>query len=122
MVELGVAKLIHLVGIFMLFLSLGGLVLHGINGGTRQHRGRYLAAVTHGVGMVLVLIGGFGMLARLQTAWPWPWWVLAKLGIWLVFGGMLAAILRRPAFGKFYWWLLLVFGAGAAYLGGMKPM
>ena len=36
------------------------------------------------------------MLARLQIHWPWPNWIIAKLGVWIAFGGLVGSW-RRPA-------------------------
>jgi hypothetical protein len=45
----------------MLFLSVGGLIHHMLNGGTKATNAwRKQAAITHGIGIVLILLGGFG--------------------------------------------------------------
>ncbi|HZX60505.1 MAG TPA: hypothetical protein VFF51_02025, partial [Candidatus Methylomirabilis sp.] len=82
-----VYKNIHLVGVFMILMALGGLLLHSITGGTQEHSWRRPVAITHGVGLLLVLLGGFGMLARIGIYWSWPGWVTGKIIIWLLFGG-----------------------------------
>src|SRR5688500_9670542 len=59
-------NVVHVVGIALLAAALGGMSLHAINGGTRREsRSRGLVAALHGTGALLVLVGGFGMLARL---------------------------------------------------------
>jgi hypothetical protein len=78
-------------------------------------------AITHGIGMVLVLVGGFGMLARLGIFWPWPGWIVGKIIIWLVFGVLIAVIGRVPALAKPLWWITIALGAIAAYLALNKP-
>lgn len=115
-------KLVHLLGIFMLFLSVGGLIHHILNGGTKAANAwRKQTAITHGIGIFLILLGGFGMLARLGLSWPFPGWVMAKIAIWIAMGGMLALVYRRPQSGRFFWLLVLVLGLGAAYLAILKP-
>lgn len=114
-------KNLHLLGIFMLFLSLGGLVAHRINGGQRQSPWRRSIALTHGFGMTFVLIAGFGMMARLGVSWPYPGWIWLKFSIWLFFGGSMAFAYRMPATLKALWFTLLGLGGVAAFLAIYKP-
>lgn len=117
-----VYKVIHILGILMLFLSYGGILIHTINGGTRDTNvWRKPLAITHGLGLLLVILGGFGLLAKLGIHWPWPGWVITKIGIWVVFGGIVGIAARRPAMVQPLWWLLLLLGTLAAYLAGTKP-
>ena len=116
-----VYKNIHFIGIFMVLMALGGLLLHSITGGTRDFPWRKSIAITHGVGVFLILLGGFGMLARLGIIWSWPGWVTGKVVIWIILGGLIAVIFRKPGLAKPLWWITIVLGALAAYLGGQKP-
>ena len=51
-----VYKLVHIAGILMVFMSLGGLALHGINGGMKDsNNARRLTASTYGLGLFLIL-------------------------------------------------------------------
>ena len=94
MIPLLVYKNLHLLGVLMIFVALGGLILQQIQATTREQIWRKPVAITHGIGMVLALVGGFGMLARLGIFWPWPGWVLGKIIIWLVLGP------RRPDWAR----------------------
>ena len=117
-----VYKIMHLLGILMLFLAFGGVITHAINGGTKATNAWHLpAALTHGLGLVLALVGGFGLLAKLGITWPWPGWVLVKLGIWLLFAAVVGLAARSAVLGKGLWWLLLLLGVLAAYMAGVKP-
>lgn len=112
-------KVLHLVGIFMIIISIGGLIVHRINGGKREQPWRFSSALTHGLGMAFALVGGFGMLARLGIHWPWPTWIVLKFVIWIYFGIIMSPILRRDPNkflgAKHLWWLSLALGAVAAY-------
>jgi hypothetical protein len=121
MVSLLIYKNLHLIGVFMILVALGGLILQQINTTTRAQGWRKPVAITHGIGMVLVVVGGFGMLARLGIFWPWPGWVLGKIIIWLVLGVLVAVIGRMPALAKPLWWITIALGAIAAYLALNKP-
>ena len=121
MLDYQVYKLIHLIGVFMVYLAFGGLLLNALVGGDKQSPGRKASAITHGVGLFLVLLGGFGLLARLGIHWPWPGWIIVKVLIWLAFGGLIAVIARKPGMSKAIWWLTLVLGIIAAYMAVYKP-
>ena len=57
-------KVLHILGLMLVFSSLGGLLFHSLGGGGTKHRGHKLAGASHGIGLVLVLVSGFGMLAN----------------------------------------------------------
>lgn len=115
-------KVLHIFAIVLLFVSIGGLSLHGINGGTKEtNKASKLVAITHGVAMLLVLTAGFGLMARLGYTTTWPAWLYPKLVIWLLMGGALAVLQRKPQWGKILWWVLPVLAAAAAYLAIAKP-
>lgn len=94
-----VYKLTHLFGIFVLIITLVLPFMHLLRGGTRADFPRRRAlTVVHGAASFLVLLGGFGMLARLGVVHAGlPGWVLAKLTIWLVLSVALAVALRTTA-------------------------
>ena len=121
MLSYSVYNFIHLAGILMIFFSLGGVVMHVANGGSRDNSFRKVAAITHGVGMVLVLIAGFGMLARLGIHWPWPGWVTLKVLLWLVLGMALFLIYRFAHHARLMWWLVLALAIFTVYIVIFKP-
>ena len=122
MISYAVYKAMHLIGILMVFLSLVGVTMHVINGGEKNHGWRKAAALTHGIGLMLTLVGGFGLLARIGiTNGGLPVWVLIKLGIWLIFAVITGVIVRKKNWAKSVWFLALILGAIAAYLAGSKP-
>ena len=114
MIDYTVYKLIH---------SLGGVMVHVFNGGAKaDNLWRKPAGITHGIGLFLVLLGGFGMMARLGIQWPWPGWLLVKLAIWLVLGGVTGLVYRLGVSGKIMWVLVMLLGAIAAFMAIMKPL
>lgn len=114
-------KVLHLFGVFAIVLSLGGIGLQAMNGGAWQHPKRGLLAATHGVGLLLALIGGFGMLARLGLVTGLPGWAIAKLVIWVFMGGVLMIFKRKPALAKPMWFAVLLLAGVAAWLAVAKP-
>jgi hypothetical protein len=123
MISYAVYKIVHLVGVLMVFLALGGVATNAINGGTKNHSWRKPIAITHGVGLLLSLVGGFGLLARLGIVQGGlPGWVLAKLGIWVLFAVLIGVVSRRPQWAKPIWPLIIILGAIAAHLAGSKTL
>ncbi len=113
-------KLLHLLGIFLLFTSLGGLALHTMNGGDKaSNKARGLLAGSHGLGLLLILVGGFGMLARGGLGFP-PW-VHVKLTIWVLLGAVMALPYRVPAASKLVWFGAPILGLIAASMALYKP-
>ncbi|MEX2609194.1 MAG: hypothetical protein WEA24_04550 [Gemmatimonadota bacterium] len=92
-------KLIHLLGIFVVVTTLAVASMHLLRGGTRADFPRRRAlGITHGVASFLILLGGFGMLARLGIVHGGlPGWILLKLGIWVLLSGALTLALRATA-------------------------
>lgn len=123
MISYAVYKVVHLVGVLMVFLALGGVTTNAINGGSKNHSWRKPIAITHGVGLFFSLVGGFGLLARLGTIHgELPGWVIAKLGIWIIFSVLIVVASRKPSWAKPIWPLIIILGATAAYLAGSKSL
>jgi hypothetical protein len=122
MISIGVYRVIHLWGVFLILFSLGGLLVFSINGGTRQtNKWRMPVALTHGIGMTLALLGGFGLHARLGIE-GFPLWIWAKILIWLFSGLALGIIFRKAGSAKVLWWSLAALTLVAAILGQFKPV
>jgi hypothetical protein len=113
-------KVLHVFAVILTFAILGGLALHSANGGNREsNQMGKLTGALHGMGLLLILVGGFGLLARLGSGFPL--WVLAKLAIWLVVGASAAVITRSPRISRMLLWLLPVLAGVAAWLAVYKP-
>ncbi|MDF1504902.1 hypothetical protein [Roseisolibacter sp. H3M3-2] len=118
-------NVVHIVGIVLVMSALGATAIHALNGGTRQtNRARGLVAALHGTGVVLILIGGFGMLARLgfRHGAMFPGWLLVKLAVWVTIAALLFVPYRRPELAKPVYLLLPVLGGLAAYMAIYKPL
>ncbi|MCL7927348.1 MAG: hypothetical protein M8860_12540 [marine benthic group bacterium] len=123
MISLNIYKLLHVLGILLVFSSFGALVLHALNGGTKAtNSGRRLVTISYGVGLFLILLGGFGMLARLGIVQGGlPGWIWLKLVIWVVIGGLMALPYRVPGASRSLWLLGPALGLLAAWAGLYKP-
>jgi hypothetical protein len=115
MISLTAYKVAHILGVLLVFVAFGAM----LGDGTR----RRLASSTHGIGLLLALITGFGMLARLGIHGPgsWPLWVWLKLVVFLFLGAAMTLAKRNPKSAKALWWLLPLVGAAAGYLAIYKP-
>jgi hypothetical protein len=116
--------LLHVVGIMLLFIGLGGLAVHAALGAAPDAGGkvRTLAVIAHGVGLVLVLVGGFGLLAKkLQISGDWPGWVYLKLAVWLALGAGISLFKRAPALARPLLLGAVVLGGVAAWAAVHKP-
>lgn len=115
-------KILHILGLVAIWAALGGATLHAMNGGTRESNpGRKIVAATHGIGLLLMLLGGFGMLARLGMTSGLPGWVIGKVVLWLLVGGLLAVPLRVPALAKPLWFAMPLLAGLGAWLALYKP-
>ena len=113
-------KLLHLTGIVLLFSGLISMLTLKIAGVPLEGRNKKFSFMAHGLGLLLIIISGFGLLARLGLIQEIPRWVYIKLLIWLYFGGIVALIKRKATGWNFYVILICVFML-AAYVGITKP-
>lgn len=112
-------RTLHIFGLFLLFTSIGAAAIHAMNGGTKEsNQARKWVSITHGVALTLVLVAGFGLLAKSpqygMAASAWPGYIYFKIGLWFVFGGVLVLFYRKPEWAKSLWVVLPLLGAVAA--------
>ena len=79
-------KLLHLVGVLALFVSLGGLVALRLAPSAASAGAARFLRMVHGIALLLVVVAGFGLMARLGLFSSWPAWVWVKLVVWLALG------------------------------------
>lgn len=120
MISYAVYKTIHYLGIFTLVTALVASLARaaGSPGSESPDPWRKRLGIVHGVALFLVLLGGFGMLARLGVGFPG--WITAKLVVWVVAGGLIA--LRKSATSA-AWGVVLVplLAVLAGWLAYTKP-
>ena len=112
-------KALHVLGLFLVFTGLGGLMIQALTGTGDNRAARRLVGIAHGVGLLIVLVSGFGGLAKLQVGLPV--WVWLKVAVWIVIGGVIVVIRRQPKLVGALWWVLPLLGAFAGYLAIFKP-
>ena len=104
-------KIIHLTGIAAIALGVGGMMAGGSN--------RKPFAICQGVGLLVMLVSGFGLLAKLHLGYPH--FAIVKTVLWVVIAilPMLARRLKLPLAAAMLISLMLV--GIMAWLGVMKP-
>jgi hypothetical protein len=122
-------NVVHIVGIALVMAALGGAAARAWDGGPRGAAGPgggpgRLIAGLHGLGALFILVGGFGMLARLgfRHGANFPGWLWVKLGVWATVAGLLAAVTRRPGLARPAYVALPVLAGLAAYMAIYKPL
>jgi hypothetical protein len=101
-------QILHVTGIIMLFMGYGALLGRSL---ANSHNAavRKLGSITSGI----ILIAGFGMITKLGYSYTAPW-LIVKMVIWLVLGGVIVLINRKPALARPLWWSILGLGILAA--------
>lgn len=114
-------KTLHIFGVLMLFSGLVGILALRMVGVDLPARPRRLFFLYHGIGLLIVLIAGFGLAARLGYFQNLPNWVWMKIVIWLVLGGAIALAKRRGQLGGPLLTAFVLIGGFAAWLAIAKP-
>tara|TARA_B100001248_G_C27398870_1_gene468092 strand:+ start:2948 stop:3229 length:282 start_codon:yes stop_codon:yes gene_type:complete len=92
-----------------------------MSGGTKAtNQFRKKLGILHGVGLLIALVAGFGLLARLQI-FSTDMWIALKIAIWICFGLASALLYRKPKSAKAVFWLTIVLAVAAAFLAIYKP-
>lgn len=108
-------KIIHVVGLILLFMALGSTLLESRAPGQKPPRA---AMILHGIGLLLMLVAGFGLLARTGiTSFPWPIWVFVKFGVWVLLAA-LPIVVRKGLLPTAAGWIAAAaLGGTAAWIG-----
>ena len=112
-------KVMHLVGLFIAFMGLAGLIWAAVTDADKA--AKRPALVFHGIGLSFALIGGFGLSAGVGVINGLPGWIHAKIAIWLILGMLPIILKRKPNSGTIIWYVAPFLGFLAAYLGVYKP-
>lgn len=114
-------KVLHLLGIMLLFFGFGGMLLAAYARIDLKKPARIMGFVSHGVGLLLILVSGFGMAARLGLVAGLPAWVQVKIGIWALLGVAVSLVKRKGYIGWPVAILLWGLGTSAAIIAINKP-
>lgn len=112
-------QVLHLLGVFSVLLAYGLLIARAYLG-SEDRKLKKIGAITSGVGLFLILLGGFGLLAVLYQN-VWHPWIIIKLVVWVALGGMIALINRMPKMNMVWFWVILVLGLINLWAVYFKP-
>lgn len=126
MISYGVYKIVHYVGIFTLVSALITLLTRtavGIKDAEGKDPQRKKLVAAHGTALFLVLLGGFGMLARLDVSHSGlPGWIWAKLVIWGALAGLTFVVKRNPALAGAAGFMVPILAVLAGWVALYKPL
>ena len=111
-------KIFHIIGIIMLFLAIGGAIIRAALAAENEKLEKFIK-INHGIAGLIILVTGFGQLAKLGM--EFPGWVIIKIVIWIILGGIIIPIKKAPDKKYLLWFASLLLGALAAYMGLYKP-
>ncbi len=114
-------KIFHIIGLLVTVFGLFGMAVVSWNQSTLRPQLKKTFMMSHGVGLFLLIVAGFGMAAKLGLMKNLPHWIYGKLVIWVLVGGLVALIKRKPE--KSALWIILTFALviSAAILAIEKP-
>ncbi len=115
-------KILHMFGLMLLFFGFGGLLMASYSGHALQKKARIMAFATHGAGLLIIFVSGFGLAARLGMATQMPTWIYAKLAIWVLMGIGISVVKRKGYLGWPIATLLLGLGLTAAIIAVTKTI
>ncbi len=104
-------KILHLIGLICLFTGIGGFLTYGSQQAPRVK----MVAILHGVGLILLLVSGFGMQAK--YGYGFPFWIILKVLLWVGLGALLALAKRGTLAPRNAVIIGLALGFIAAYAG-----
>ena len=109
---LAIYHIAHIIGLIFVFIGFGALL---------SSESSRTAMKWHGIGLLISLISGFGLLAKLQIFATMPAWVWIKIALWLVLGFLPVLARRRVLAAHVVVILAVIVAAAMGYLGYMKP-
>jgi hypothetical protein len=110
-------KIFHLIGLALTFMGLAG----ALAANAASSPSRRIFVISHGVGLVVLLISGFFLLVQLGIGKNLPGWVWGKVIIWLLAGASLTLVRRFFRFQAPLLLYLAVLVGLAAWLALYKP-
>lgn len=125
--KLQVYLLLHFSGILLVFFAYGSLVTRALliraaGANTLPAStlgGKKLGAIVSGLGLLMILVSGFGMVAAMQLGWPL--WVIIKIIIWVLLGSLVGVLNRKPNLSPLMWVLTLALGLAAVATVVIRP-
>jgi uncharacterized membrane protein SirB2 len=113
---------LHLVSLFTVFLTVGGVATHMLCGGDKGNfQVRKQLSMIHGIALLIAFVSGFGLMARMHYSFGSSPWLYGKILCWLVIGAFPVISYKKllPRWGDFT--LLILVAISAVSLVLFKP-
>ena len=114
-------KLLHILGLLLLLFGLFGMAVVIWNGASPSPKVKKYLMMSHGFGLALLMVAGFGMAARLGLMAQMPGWIYVKIFIWICLGGLATLIRKKPERASVWILSIFVLVAIAASMATLKP-
>lgn len=114
-------KVMHIIGLVFLFMGLGSVLVLSYTGQMKNKKAKMIGFICHGIGLVIMIVAGFGLAARLQMFGNLPGWIYAKLVIWVLLGLAISVLKRKPQWAYASMLVMVALGGAASYLAVNKP-
>ncbi len=112
--------ILHLVGAFFVVFALGGSLLQAINTGNRNFKFKKAIASIHGIGLLLLLVAGFGLITK-NGYFPIPIWVWIKIIIWGFYAIVSGLAFKKAEKSSLLWVITLLLFIVVIILAKLKP-
>jgi uncharacterized membrane protein SirB2 len=112
--------ILHLIGAFCVIFALGGNLVQAINKGEKKHHFHKVLGITHGVGLLLLFVVGFLLIARGGYV-PIPIWIWIKIAIWGFYAIVSSLAFKKQSQSPILWFLTLLFFIFVIILAKTKP-
>lgn len=100
-------KVLHIIGLVLAAGGVGAIILQMQLSTERNFPKKKWALAVHGVGMLLIFVAGFGLMARTgMVGQDWPFWLNLKMGIWIFFAAAPSLAMRAPKARLWVWWVV----------------
>ena len=112
--------LLHFLGIMLVYCAYGILIARGMLGSDSRAL-RKFGMIASGIGLFLILLGGFGLIAKLSYADYTSPWVIIKVVLFLLLAAMQTFISRKPSLSQVWFWVIFLLGLLATLTALYKP-
>ncbi len=113
-------RIVHITGIVMTFMGLTGILALKLGGGSVPLKTRLVFHLSHGIGLITIIVTGF-MLANVLGFKSPPPWMMGKFVIWLLAGGSMVLANRFYRFAGPIVVFFIALVVTAAWLAIEKP-
>jgi hypothetical protein len=118
--SLDIYRALHVAGLAMIMLAFGALLIL-----PKEAPRPRSVMIMHGVGLLVMGVAGFGMMARMDPPIMapdnWGVWLILKMIIWLAIGALPTLIKSGTIPRKVGWIVIVALAAVAAWLASAKP-